>query len=188
MECRITFEGYTVTGASQLQNVKILMLKGEPGSGGVVDDALSTTSENPVQNAVVTTALNGKVNAVSGKGLSTNDFTTALKTKLEGIAAGAEVNVVTACEERTYGVQGDDPYGPQYAVKSTGFGDTNYRLVPSVELLVSFADFAINQIPTTAAQVGAIPAPSSASAGQFLVYNGSAWVAQTIPSANGGSF
>ena len=34
-----------------------------------------------------------KVDKVSGKGLSTNDFTTALKSKLEGIAAGAEVNV-----------------------------------------------------------------------------------------------
>jgi len=30
---------------------------------------------------------------VTGKGLSTNDYTNAEKTKLEGIAAGAEVNV-----------------------------------------------------------------------------------------------
>ncbi len=34
-----------------------------------------------------------KVDKVSGKGLSTNDFTDALETKLNGIAAGAEVNV-----------------------------------------------------------------------------------------------
>ena len=34
-----------------------------------------------------------KVDKVNGKGLSTNDFTNALKTKLDGIAAGAEVNV-----------------------------------------------------------------------------------------------
>ena len=37
-------------------------------------------------------ALDGKVDAVSGKGLSTEDYTTAEKTKLDGIAAGAEVN------------------------------------------------------------------------------------------------
>ena len=37
--------------------------------------------------------LKTKVDAVEGKGLSTNDFTDALKTKLEGIAEGAEVNV-----------------------------------------------------------------------------------------------
>lgn len=40
----------------------------------------------------------------------------------------------------------------------------------------------------SAADVGAIAAPSSPSSGQFLVYNGSAWVAQTVPSANGVSF
>ena len=34
-----------------------------------------------------------KVDKVTGKGLSTNDFTDALETKLNGIAAGAEVNV-----------------------------------------------------------------------------------------------
>ena len=38
-------------------------------------------------------ALDGKVATVSGKGLSTNDFTDTLQTKLNNIAAGAEVNV-----------------------------------------------------------------------------------------------
>ena len=38
-------------------------------------------------------ALYNKVDKVTGKGLSENDFTNALKTKLDGIAAGAEVNV-----------------------------------------------------------------------------------------------
>lgn len=36
----------------------------------------------------------GKVDKVSGKGLSTNDFTTAEQTKLNGIATGAQVNVL----------------------------------------------------------------------------------------------
>lgn len=39
------------------------------------------------------TALAGKVDTVSGKGLSTNDYTTTEKNKLAGIASGAEVNV-----------------------------------------------------------------------------------------------
>ena len=38
-------------------------------------------------------ALNGKQNTEAGKGLSTNDFTTALLNKLNGIADNAEVNV-----------------------------------------------------------------------------------------------
>ena len=37
-------------------------------------------------------AVSTKVDKVSGKGLSTNDYTTAEKNKLSGIAAGAEVN------------------------------------------------------------------------------------------------
>ena len=47
-----------------------------------IDSALSTTSENPVQNKVITTALNGKVSTETGKGLSTNDYTTAEKTSV----------------------------------------------------------------------------------------------------------
>lgn len=38
-------------------------------------------------------ALNAKVDVVTGKELSENDFTNALLTKLNGIAAGAEVNI-----------------------------------------------------------------------------------------------
>lgn len=41
----------------------------------------------------VKTLLAGKQDAESGKGLSTNDYTTAEKNKLAGIASGAEVNV-----------------------------------------------------------------------------------------------
>ena len=38
--------------------------------------------------------LANKVDKVAGKGLSTNDYTTAEKQKLNGIAAGAQVNVI----------------------------------------------------------------------------------------------
>ena len=46
----------------------------------------------PTQKAVKT-AVDGKVDKVTGKGLSTEDYTTAEKSKLAGIEAGAEVNV-----------------------------------------------------------------------------------------------
>lgn len=42
--------------------------------------------------AKITSRLSTKVDKESGKGLSTNDYTTAEKTKLSGIATGAEVN------------------------------------------------------------------------------------------------
>lgn len=50
-----------------------------------VDSTLSSTSTNPIQNKVVSIALDNKVAKVTGKGLSTEDFTTKLKTKLEGL-------------------------------------------------------------------------------------------------------
>lgn len=39
-------------------------------------------------------SLNDKVDKVDGKGLSTNDYTTAEKNKLSGVASGAQVNVI----------------------------------------------------------------------------------------------
>lgn len=61
-----------------------------PGATAItVDSTLSSTSTNPVQNKVINSALGDKVDKVSGKGLSTNDFTTEEKEKLAGITAGA---------------------------------------------------------------------------------------------------
>ena len=44
-------------------------------------------------------ALSGKVDKVDGKGLSTNDYTSAEKTKLSGIATGAQVNVLEGIQK-----------------------------------------------------------------------------------------
>jgi hypothetical protein len=54
----------------------------------------------PISNAT-NTALANKVDKVIGKGLSTEDFTTADKTKLTGIESGAEVNVVNSVASKT---------------------------------------------------------------------------------------
>lgn len=43
-------------------------------------------------------------------------------------------------------------------------------------------------IPSTASDVGAIAAPASPATGAFLVYDGSAWVAQTLSTWQGGSY
>lgn len=60
----------------------------------VVDASLSSTSTNPVQNKVVNTELGKKVDKVSGKGLSTNDFTNAYKTKLDNAASKSDISSV----------------------------------------------------------------------------------------------
>ena len=51
-----------------------------------VDSALSSTSENPVQNKVIKEALDGKVDKIHNMGLSSNDYTTAEKEKLAGLS------------------------------------------------------------------------------------------------------
>jgi hypothetical protein len=53
----------------------------------------NTSDVNKPISIATQTALNTKVNAVSGQGLSDQNYTAVEKNKLDGIAAGAEVNV-----------------------------------------------------------------------------------------------
>lgn len=55
------------------------------------------------KTADVNTALAKKVDAVSGKGLSTNDFTAAYKSKLDGIATGANNYTLPTASNTTLG-------------------------------------------------------------------------------------
>ena len=68
-----------------------------PNGGSGTSDYTELTNKPQINNNTLSGNMTGAdlglVDAVSGKGLSTNDFTDALETKLEGIAAGAEVNV-----------------------------------------------------------------------------------------------
>lgn len=61
-----------------------------------VDDALSETSTNPVQNKVITLALSEKVDKEVGKTLTSNDFTNELKDKLDNIEVGANKTIIDA--------------------------------------------------------------------------------------------
>lgn len=57
------------------------------------DNVPTEGSSNPVKSGGVFAELEDKVDKVTGKGLSTNDYTTNEKNKLAGITAGAEPNV-----------------------------------------------------------------------------------------------
>lgn len=71
---------YTTTEKNKLDGI-------EAGADKtVVDSALDSSSINPVQNKVIKESLDSKVDKVSGKELSTNDYTTAEKTKLAGLS------------------------------------------------------------------------------------------------------
>ena len=62
------------------------------------DDAPTSGSSKFVTSGVIYTALNGKVSVVSGKGLSTNDYTTAEKTKVSNLPANANTTFATKTE------------------------------------------------------------------------------------------
>lgn len=70
-------------------------IKNKPNipAGVVVDTTYDGTSQNAQAGTAVAQAISTKVDKVTGKGLSTNDFTNADKTKLDGIESGAEANV-----------------------------------------------------------------------------------------------
>ena len=61
--------------------------------------------ENAPEGTNIANALAGKVDKVDGKGLSTNDFTTAEKEKLAGIAPGANAYVLPAAGASLGGVK-----------------------------------------------------------------------------------
>lgn len=56
------------------------------------------TALTPDANKAVNIDLSGKVDKIAGKGLSTEDYTTAEKTKLGGIETGAQVNIIEAVQ------------------------------------------------------------------------------------------
>ncbi len=66
-----------------------------------LSDVDNTSDANKPISSAVATALGTKVDKITGKGLSTNDYTTTEKTKLSGIANGAEVNSVYSVAGKT---------------------------------------------------------------------------------------
>lgn len=137
-----------------------LVPKDVPGTDDVYDEYVyinnswekigSTAADlsNYYTKAQADALLSGKVDKVTGKGLSTNDFTNADVTKLNGIEAGAEVNVQPDWNQTN--VDADDyiKNKPSIGVYTAGNGIdiTNNRISVSTPLL--------NQISETAANLG----------------------------------
>jgi hypothetical protein len=123
----------------------------DDNSGSVtVDTALSTTSTNPVQNKVVTAAINAKYTKPSG-GIPATD-----------LASGVIPSVPSPASSGTPAMDGTAAVGT-----STAYARADH-VHPS--------------------DTSKITAPSSPATGAFLVWNGSAWVAQTLATWQGGSY
>ena len=113
-----------------------------------VDTSLGNKADKPTTytKTEVDTALGNKVDKVSGKGLSTNDYTTAEKTKLAGIAEGAEVNEIEGIK-----------------VNGSTVNPDNNKVVSIT-------------IPTSAADVSALPDTTKYAVALSLTINSSTYV------------
>jgi len=95
----------------------VVLTKIDVGLGNVDN----TSDLNKPISTATQTALDGKVDKVVGKGLSTEDYTTAEKNKLAGIEAGAEVNVNADWNA----VSGDAQILNKPTISGTNTGDQN---------------------------------------------------------------
>ena len=80
-----TAKTYTNTKVAELVN-------SAPETLDTLGEVAAAIESNESVVDALNSAIGNKVDKVSGKGLSTNDYTTTEKTKLSGIATGAEVN------------------------------------------------------------------------------------------------
>lgn len=72
-----------------------------------------------------------------------------------------------------------------------GGGTNDYSALsnkPAINSVTLDGNKSLSELGITAAGLGAIPAPASPTSGAFLVWNGSAWVAQTLQTWQGGSY
>ena len=102
--------------------------------GSAVDSA-QTYTDGKVGDLADEVA-NGYVAKVSGKGLSTNDFTNAFKTKLQGIATGAQVNVIETVKVNGTALAVSDKAVdvPVPTALSQLSGDSTHRVVTDAQI------------------------------------------------------
>lgn len=144
----------------------------------VEDTAARTGLETKADTDDVNAALSGKVDKVSGKGLSTNDYTTAEKTKLAGIAEGAEVNVQSDWNQTT--TTADD-----YIKNKPTIPTVNDSTITIQKNRVTVDSFTTNAatgktinitVPTTASEVDALPDTTKYGASLSLTIDSSTYV------------
>lgn len=134
-----------------------------------------TSLNNFATSANVVTALNNKVDKVSGKGLSTNDFDNAYKGKLDNIASGAEVNV-----QSDWNVS--DSNSDAYIKNKPTIGNAALTIQKNGTNVGSFsANQTTNKtiniaVPTTASDVNALPDSTKYAASLSLDINSSTYV------------
>lgn len=124
----------------------------------------------------IDTAMNNKVDKETGKGLSTNDFTTAEKTKLDGLAEVKSIGT---------GLNLDSTTGELTATGGGGGTTVNNATITIQKNGTTVDSFTSNQatdktinitVPTSAADVSALPDTTKYAAALSLTINSSTYV------------
>lgn len=120
--------------------------------------------------------LAGKVDVETGKGLSTNDYTSAEKTKLAGIAEGANAYVHPSYTART---------GKPTANQTPGFGgtftvsqitsDSTGHVSSVIDRTVTIPNKVFTGAGTTAGTAGLVPAPARDDGAYSYLSSGGDW-------------
>ena len=119
--------GTVPTAAEAQDNVLYLVMNADTG----FYDIYSTTEQ---MNEAIATAIANKVDKVDGKGLSTEDFTTALKEKLVALPDDAEANFVkSVSDEFTVSAEGKLEVKEVAQAKVAGLPDALAGKVDKVE-------------------------------------------------------
>jgi hypothetical protein len=129
------------------------------GSGNITpDSSLSSSSTNPVQNKVITDALASKVDKVSNKGLSTNDFTTALKNKLSALPViSISGNTLTIDGQQftlTPAGGGGESTAKDYFIGWTTGSKSDFAALTAAQLQALATGYSTAQNPTYTGQFG----------------------------------
>lgn len=102
---KVTGKGLSTNDYTTTEKTKLTNIEAEANKT-VVDDSLKSNSSNPVANSVLYTALGNKVDKVSGKGLSTNDYTTSEKNKLAALENYDDTQVLSDIESLQSDMEG----------------------------------------------------------------------------------
>lgn len=136
-----------------------------------LDKLATESSVNELETKVRenTTAIEGKVSKETGKGLSTNDFTTALKDKLTALPEGAQVNAIdtvntdefTLSEDKELGIKAVDKSkitGLQTALdtklENVSIGGTNLTITNKTVAIPGATATQLGLVKSSAAQNG----------------------------------
>lgn len=119
----------------------------------------------------IATLLDSKVDKVEGKGLSTNDYTTAEKTKLSSIAAGANKYVHPSATARASGLYKIvvDALGHVTGATAVTKADITGLGIPAQDTTYSAFKGAT---ASAAGAAGLVPAPGTGNVKQFLAGDG----------------